>query len=67
MSKEASREVVSGNGFHGDPVSVNLNPVRELVDDGRPQHSVNNANTRRMKPQTRVHSSSELGRERRCI
>lgn len=60
MSEETSREVVRGNGFHGDPVSVNLNPVRELVDDGRPQHSVNNANTRRMKPQTRVHSSSEL-------
>ena len=60
MSEETSREVVSGNGFHGDPVSVNLKPVRELVDDGRPQHSVNNANTRRMKPQTRVHPSSEL-------
>ena len=30
-----------------DPVSANLKPVRELVDDGRPQHNVNNANTRR--------------------
>ena len=47
MSEETSRKVASGNEFHGDPVSANLKPVRELVDDGRPQHSVNNANTRR--------------------
>lgn len=60
MSEETSREMASGNEFHGDPVSANLKPVSELVDDGRPQHGVNNANTRRMKPQTRVHPSSEL-------
>jgi PAS domain S-box-containing protein len=60
MSEETSHEVASGNEFHGDPVSANLKPVRELVDDGRPEHNVNNANTRRMKPQTRVHPSSEL-------
>ena len=47
MSEETSREVASGNEFYGDPVSANLKPVRALVDDGRPQHSVKNANTRR--------------------
>ena len=47
MSEETSREGTNGNEFYGDPVSANLKPVRELVDDGRPQHSVNKANTRR--------------------
>jgi len=47
MSEETSREVASGNEFYGDPVSANLKPVRELGDDGWPQHSVKNVNTRR--------------------
>ena len=45
LSKETSRKVASGNGFYGDPVSANLKPVGELVDDGRPQDSVQNATT----------------------
>ena len=47
MSEESSPGVASGKELYGDPVSGNLKPVRELVDDGRPQHSVKNANTRR--------------------
>src|SRR5262249_56528889 len=47
MREETSRKVASGNEFCGDPVSANLKPIRELFDDGQPQHSVKNANMRR--------------------
>jgi len=47
MSEEALHEVARGNEFYGNPVSANLKPARELGDDGRPQHNVNHANTRR--------------------
>jgi hypothetical protein len=47
VSEETSRKMASDNEFYGDPVSASLKPVHELINDGRPQHSVKNANTRR--------------------
>jgi len=47
MSEEMSHEMASGHKLYGVPVFANLKPIRELVDDGRPQHSVNHTNTRR--------------------
>lgn len=47
MSEEMSHEVASSGEFYGAPMPANRNPVRELGDDRKPQHRVNNANTRR--------------------